>query len=54
MGAKIIIEFSGEHDLDTAQYHVDMIHQLFMRRDPMDEPHIYIDEGKDDEESESY
>jgi hypothetical protein len=42
---RIVITFSSEHD--NAKDNVDDVHQLFMRRNPMDEP-IIITEGKVD------
>lgn len=40
---RIVIEFHGEHQYDDAQDKIDEVRQVCMRRDPGDEPMIYLE-----------
>jgi hypothetical protein len=44
---RIVIEFLGDYQLEEAKSRVDDVAQLFMRRDPTDEPIITIERKND-------
>lgn len=50
MKAKIVVEFDGEFAKDEAYEKLDDVQQLFLRRNPLDEPFIYIVTDEDEQE----
>ena len=43
---RIVVEFDGNYAMDMANSNIDDVRQLFMRRNPLDEPRIFIEEIK--------
>lgn len=43
MKARIIIEISGPFAQEEAENKINEVSQIFMRRNPIEEPHIYIE-----------
>jgi len=47
---RIVIEFNGEYAQQNADDKIDDVRQLFMRRNPLDEPYIFIESIPSEEE----